>query len=171
MFKRRTRAGLSFLEIMVTVSIAAILAGTAVVSIGPRLRNQRLQEATDYIQQALQQAQQQALRQSAPWSFAFDPANNRYAIFAGAPMPAAPDWRPVPVGIQANAASTTLPVNAGIYSLRFDDQGFATDIGILQLRDGNANGSQLQSQVQVTDVLGTVQMRCLFGARVERRCV
>ncbi len=176
MMRRRTARGVSFLELLVTIVIAVILTAMAVFVLGPRLQNQRLQSVTDAIELGLQKTQLQAMRQARAWTFALDPANNRYTMFAGLPaaLPVNAEWVVLPATaqqVQVVAAGSTFALDNNRYVVTFTDQGFVSALGRLQLL--NQGNNQLQTQVQINQLIGVVEKRCIYEGNIQgpERCV
>lgn len=79
----RNQRGFTFVELMVTVAIIAILAATSVPAIIQWLPNYRLKKAARDMFSHFQQARLQAVRLDTEVAVFFDNANNAYQVISG----------------------------------------------------------------------------------------
>lgn len=178
MLSKRTNRGFSLIELLVTMVIGTILAGSAAIGIVPRLAQQRLQNTADAVQQALQKTQLQAIGGRRSWTFALQPTPGtlRYAFYVtptGGGTPANANWLSLPQGIGMDTAGTnTFPLVGGNYTVTFNDQGFVGSTGVLQFAVVPADVRQPKASVSINQLIGVVEKQCVYtGTTRSESCI
>ncbi|MGA7955179.1 MAG: type II secretion system protein [Gloeobacterales cyanobacterium] len=90
----RRNNGFTLIEVLVTVSIAGILAAITTVSIQPQLQKRRLIEGSQQIEQIIRKAQQTAITRARTTYILFNPGNT-YTFVVGDPCK--PDIKATPL--------------------------------------------------------------------------
>jgi prepilin-type N-terminal cleavage/methylation domain-containing protein len=136
---RRRNSGFTLIEMLITVSMAGILAAITTVSIQPQLQKRRLIEGSQQIEQIIRRAQQTAITRSRTTYILFNPGNT-YTFVIGDPCK--PDTKATPL--------VDNPANDRIQSV--STENLPTDVNIVatvaanSLNDGTCPAPVVGSQ-------------------------
>jgi len=133
--RQSSAAGWSLIDILVALSVAAIMAAMAIPEAANIVRNYRLDAAVSSVTGAIQSTRYQAIMRGYPYVIEFDPGNGSYQVLNK--PPGAPDFvatgGPIPISgldnatmspaasFQFNPQGTVVPAEGGGSSVRISN--------------------------------------------------
>lgn len=159
----RAQLGFNLIEVMVTLTVLAVLIALGAPAFSEWLQSQRVRASAEAIVNGMQVARGEAIRRNLPVKVVLDPPSSGWWICEGSVMPC--DWTTLPAdlvqaksGQEASGNAIAKPSPDGAVSVTFSPLGSVVD---------NLDGTDRLTQVDVNYPLPSVcsadggSMRCL----------
>lgn len=151
---RGRSAGFTLIELMIAVTLLAILLSVGLPSFQQMMRNYEVRVAAESVANGLQRARAEAVAKNARVQFVLGAGTSWYVDFVATPNPAARLDSKASTDGSTNATLTVLPV--GATTITYNQLG--------QMVTPNPDGSAPLTQVSLAATGGNQNLRVIIGA-------
>lgn len=151
---RERSAGFTLIELMIAVTLLAILLSVGLPSFQQMMRNYEVRVAAESVANGLQRARAEAVAKNARVQFVLGAGTSWYVDFVATPNPAARLDSKASTDGSTNATLTVLPV--GATTITYNQLG--------QMVTPNPDGSAPLTQVSLAATGGNQNLRVIIGA-------
>jgi type IV fimbrial biogenesis protein FimT len=152
---RKAEQGFTLIEMMVTVSIIAIMVGIAIPSVLAWMPAANLKDAALDLRTAMIRARSLAVNEGIEHRVAFDVDTRTYTVDKGNLSSGSTAWTTVvgpndlPTGIEYQSTSPEMEVTGSVHYIRFEtDGGVQTNVDSLNVVVVNSNADTYEVSVQ-----------------------